>query len=176
MFPKIVELVHGEDGPIIYADLGSSHTDIISSKNVGGSPVIILDHHDPVPTSTPSVFDLNLEYYGFKGKTDFSGSTISYIFSIILDENNFDLSYLTIVGSREIPGDVVGLNAKVLEGALKNNILKKNKRLEIVRFELSVDELFSALQIMGSVGYYRGGPDVGIKVTLEGFSDDSKKF
>ncbi len=176
LFPKIVESVHEEGVPVIYADLGSPHADLISLKNVKGSPTIILDHHDPVPTSTPSVFDLNLEYFGFKGETDFSGSTISYLFSIILDENNFDLSYLAIVGSREIPGDIVGLNAKVLEDALKNNILKKNKRLEIVRFGLSVDELFSALQVMGSVGYYRGGPGVGIKVALEGFSEDSKKF
>ncbi|MCX8189167.1 MAG: hypothetical protein N3F64_05600 [Nitrososphaeria archaeon] len=176
LFPKIVGLLHEKDVPIIYADLGSPHADLISLKNVKGKPSVILDHHDPVPISNPSVFDLNLEYFGFKGETDFSGSTLSYLFSIILDENNFDLSYLAIVGSREIPSEFAGVNTIVLDTALKNNILKKNKYFKIVKLGLSVDELFSALQIFGSVGYYRGGPSVGVKVALEGLSDESKKF
>lgn len=176
LFPKVVGLIHERGLPVIYADLGSPHADLISLKNVKENTIIILDHHDPVPFSNPSVFDLNLEYFGLKGETDFSGSTISYLFSIILDENNFDLSYLAIVGSREIPVEIFGLNAKILETAIKNNILKKNKHLEIIKLGLSVDELFSALQILGSVGYYRSGPDIGIKVALEGFSNESKKF
>ncbi|MEM3385453.1 MAG: DHH family phosphoesterase [Nitrososphaeria archaeon] len=176
LFPIVVELLHKNDVPIIYADLGSPHADLISLKNVKGNTVVILDHHDPVPFSNPSVFDLNLEHFGFKGETDFSGSTISYLFSIILDKNNFDLSYLAVVGSREIPGGFVGLNAQVLETALKNSILKKNKDLEIMKLNLSVDKLFSALQIFGSVGYYRNGPNVGVKVALKGFSEEEKRF
>jgi hypothetical protein len=32
--------------------------------------------------------------------------------------------------------------------------------------------LFSKLQILGAVGYYEGGPEIGIKACLEGLSDD----
>ncbi|MGC8910976.1 MAG: DHH family phosphoesterase [Nitrososphaeria archaeon] len=176
LFPKVVEKIHERGLPVIYADLGSPHAETISLKNRGRSVVLILDHHDPRPCSDTMVFDLNLEYYGFSGERDFSGSTVAYLFSLILDERNFDLSYLALIGSKEIPSGFVGVNAMILEDALEKGVLKRNKKLEVVKLGVSVDELFSVLQILGSVGYYRGGPNTGIKVALEGFSDESKKF
>lgn len=176
LFPKVVERVHEGGLPVVYADLGSPHADTIASKNRGRSVALILDHHDPRPCSDPMVFDLNLEHYGFSGERDFSGSTVAYLFSLVVDEGNFDLSYLALVGSKEIPSGFTGLNAKVLNDALEKGVIKGNRRVEIVKLGLSVDELFSALQILGSVGYYRGGPDVGIKVALEGFSEESRRL
>jgi len=176
LFPKVVEKVHEKGLPVVYADLGSPHADTISSKNCGKNVVLILDHHDPRPCSDPMVFDLNLEHYGFSGERDFSASTVAYLFSLIVDERNFDLSYLALVGSKEIPSGFTGLNARILDDALDKGVLKKDRKIEIVKFSVSIDELFSALQILGSVGYYRGGPNVGIRVALEGFSSESKKF
>ncbi|MBC7091494.1 MAG: DHH family phosphoesterase [Nitrososphaeria archaeon] len=176
LFPKVVEKVHERGLPVVYADLGSPHADTISQKNICRRPVLILDHHDPRPCSDPLIFDLNLEHYGFSGERDFSASTVTYLFSSILEEKNFDLAYLAIVGSKEIPAGYIGLNAKILDEAIRNGVLEKGRQIKVAKLGLSVDELFSALQIYGSVGYYRGGPNVGIRVALEGFSEESKKF
>jgi hypothetical protein len=38
--------------------------------------------------------------------------------------------------------------------------------------KVNVDALFSKLQILGAVGYYEDGPDLGIKACLEGISPE----
>ncbi|MEM2546911.1 MAG: hypothetical protein QXM37_04705, partial [Candidatus Bathyarchaeia archaeon] len=43
---------------------------------------------------------------------------------------------------------------------------------EITRLKVNVDALFSKLQILGAVGYYEDGPDLGIKACLEGISPE----
>jgi len=63
----------------------------------------------------------------------------------------------------------------VLEQALKNGIVqRKDKNFEITKFKIRVNSLFSKLQILGAVGYYEGGPEIGINVCLEGLSKDTK--
>jgi hypothetical protein len=135
-----------------------------------------LDHHDPKPSEDPKVLDLNLENFGFKGETDFSGATCCYLFAKALSNSNLDLSYLALVGSCEIPQGFLGINRMVLEEALKNGIVQqKGKNFEITKFKLRVNSLFSKLQILGAVGYYEGGPEIGINVCLEGLSKEAKE-
>jgi len=177
IYPEVVEDIHKSDGAtIFYSDIGSAHADFISEVNSSRNLTIILDHHDPMPSKDPKVFDLNLEHYGFQGETDFSGATCNYLFAKALNEHNIDLSYLALVGSQEIPGDYVGLNKVVFEESMKNGVVKVvGKRIEIVKLSVRVDDLFAKLQILGAVGYYEGGPELGIQASLEGINDRVKK-
>jgi len=164
------------NGAIIYSDIGSAHADFISSVNAHKNLTIILDHHhDPPEVTNPWVFDLNLERFGFEGDNEFSGATCSYLFAKILNRANIDLSYLAIVGSREIPGDIVGLNKNVLEEAIGNGVVKtEDKRIRIPKLGLSADDLFSKLQILGAVGYYEDGPRLGIQACLGEITEQIK--
>ena len=174
VYPEVIEDLHSKSGKtIFYVDIGSSHADLISQCNKGKNLTIILDHHDPKAAEDPKVFDLNLEHYGFKGETDFSGATCCYLFAKILNRENMDLSYLALVGSLEIPEGFVGINKTVLEEALKGGVVQqKGKSFEITKFKTRINTLFSKLQILGAVGYYEGGPETGIDACLEGLSKE----
>ena len=170
LFPSLVRALHSGSGQaIFYCDIGSPHADLISKMNEGRNLTVILDHHDPRPASDPTVLDLNLEHAGLRGEEDFSGSTACYLFARTLDEANKRFSYLALVGSCEIPVGFKGLNAQVLEEALANGVVERvGKKLMIKALGIGVKELFSMLQILGPVGYYRGGPELGVKACLEG--------
>ncbi|MGB9713527.1 MAG: DHH family phosphoesterase [Candidatus Bathyarchaeales archaeon] len=177
VYTEVIAQLHSKTGQtIFYTDIGSSHADLISELNNARNLTVILDHHDPKPAKDPKVFDLNLEHYGFRGETDFSGATCCYMFAKTLNENNFDLSYLALVGSCEIPEGFSGLNEAVLEEAIKNRIVQqKGKNFEIIKFKTRLDALFSKLQILGAVGYYEGGPEMGIEACLNGISAETEE-
>jgi len=178
VYPEIVEDVHKRRGAtIFYADIGSAHADYISEVNSGKNLTIILDHHhDPPEAKDPAVFDLNLEHWGFEGDTEFSGATCNYLFAKALNKNNADLSYLALVGSREIPAGYVGLNKTVLEEAEKDGIVKvEGDKITIAKLGMRVDDLFAKLQILGAVGYYDSGPKMGVQVCLTGLTAQAKE-
>ena len=176
LYSEIVEDVHAEAGRIIvYVDIGSAHADFISKVNQSRNLTIILDHHDPQLASDPKVFDLNLEHYGFRGETDFSGATCCYLFARTLNPQNTELAYLALVGSCEIPEGFKGLNAMVLEECLRKDLVRpKGKNFEIVKFQTRLDKLFSMLQILGAVGYYENGPWLGVETCLKGATSEVK--
>ncbi len=176
VYTEVIEDVHSKSGQtIFYVDIGSAHADLISEHNKSRNLTVILDHHDPKPSKDPKVLDLNLEHYGFRGETDFSGATCCYLFAKALSESNTDLSYLVLVGSCEIPDGFMGINKIVLEEALKNGVIRqKGKSYEIIKLKMRVDAFFSKLQILGAVGYYDGGPEIGINACLEGLSKEAE--
>jgi len=176
VYTEVIGDVHSKSGQtIFYVDIGSAHADLISEHNKGRNLTIILDHHDPKLSKDPKVLDLNLEHYGFRGETDFSGATCCYLFAKVLSESNVDLSYLVLVGSCEIPDGFMGINKIVLEEALKNGVIRqKGKSYEITKLKMRVDAFFSKLQILGAVGYYDGGPEIGINACLEGLSKEAE--
>jgi len=177
IYPEVVENLHETSNQLIfYVDIGSAHADYISQCNKGKNLVIILDHHDPRISTDPKVYDLNLEHFGFKGETDFSGATCCYLFAKELNGKNFDLSYIALIGSCEIPGGFSSLNKMILEEALKNSIVKPiRKTFEIVKFGIKIDKFFSKLQILGAAGYYENGPMLGIEACLNGLSKEVER-
>jgi len=176
VYTEVIEDLHSKAGQtIFYVDIGSAHADLISEHNKSRNLTVILDHHDPKPSKDPKVLDLNLEHYGFRGETDFSGATCCYLFAKVLSESNVDLSYLVLVGSCEIPDGFMGINKIVLEEALKNGVIQQEgKSFEITKLKMRVDAFFSKLQILGAVGYYDGGPEIGINACLEGLSKEAE--
>lgn len=177
VYPEVIESLHRDKGKIIiYADIGSSHGDLISKYNEGRNLVIILDHHNPQVAEDSKVHDLNPEYYGLRGEEDFSGATCCYLFSKLISKENVDLSYLALVGSCEIPDSFKGLNETVLKEAIEKGIVdRRGQKINIVKLGINVHNLFSKLQILGPVGYYECGPELGIKACLEGISEETKK-
>lgn len=174
-YPEVVQDLHERSGRVIvYSDIGSAHADLISEANAGRNLTIILDHHHNPPDVTDLlVFDLNLERFGFEGDTEFSGATCNYVFSRILNKSNVDLAYLALVASREIPGGIVGLNKTVLDEAVRNKVITaEGEKLRIVKLGVRVDAMFSKLQILGAVGYYEGGPMLGIQACLTGITPE----
>lgn len=172
----VIESLHkGEGAVIFYGDIGSAHADLISECNGGRNLTIILDHHDPRPAVDPQIYDLNLENYGIRGETDFSGATCCYLFAKALNPRNADLSYLALVGSCEIPGGLSGLNRTVLNEAVEKGVVQvAGNKIMVRKFGISIEELFSRLQILGSVGYYQNGPELGIQACLEGITEEVK--
>jgi single-stranded-DNA-specific exonuclease len=173
----VADLHQRANQTVFYCDIGSAHADLISSVNTGRNLTIILDHHhEPPDAIDPLVFDMNLERYGFNGDTEFSGATCSYLFARILNPANTDLSYLALVGSREIPNDLAGLNKTVLDEASMSHVIRiEGRAIKIIKLGMSVDSLFAKLQILGAVGYYENGPELGIQTCIEGMTDDVKK-
>jgi single-stranded DNA-specific DHH superfamily exonuclease len=177
VYTEVITDLHSKEGRIIfYVDIGSSHADLISEYNKGRNLTIILDHHDPKASKDPRVLDLNLENFGFKGETDFSGAACCYLFARTLNEANLDLDYLALVGSCEIPEGYKSINKMILEEAIKNGrVNKKGKSFEIAKFKVNIDALFSKLQILGAAGYYEGGPDLGIETCLKGITKEAEE-
>lgn len=173
VYNEVIADLHSKEGMVFfYVDIGSSHADLISELNNGRNLTIILDHHDPKPSRDEMVLDLNLEHFGFRGETDFSGATCCYLFAKELNSVNSDLGYLALVGSSEIPEGFKAINSMVLREMLENDVIREvGKSLEIPRFGVKVEVLFSKLQVLGAVGYYEGGPDMGIKACLEGIDE-----
>jgi single-stranded DNA-specific DHH superfamily exonuclease len=177
IYPEVVEDLHKrQNGIICYSDIGSAHADYISEVNSSKNLTIILDHHhDPPKATDPMVFDLNLEHYGYEGDTEFSGATCNYLFARVLNKRNIDLSYLALVGSREISAGYEGLNKTVLEEAEQNGVVSvAGHKITITRLGVRVDDLFAKLQILGAVGYYNGGPEMGVQAALSGVTEDIK--
>ncbi|MCW1296073.1 MAG: DHH family phosphoesterase [Candidatus Parvarchaeota archaeon] len=177
LYPEVIENLHKKENRVIfYCDIGSSHANLISNLNKNKNLVIILDHHDFVESDDPNVFDLNLERFSLKGETDFSSSTVCYLFAKLMNHMNMDLSYLALIGSCEIPGDFIKINREIMEEAIKNKILRVDgKKLIINKFNLDIKEVFSMLQVLGPVGYYKNGPELGIKLCFDGLDDEIKE-
>ncbi|MBS7643167.1 DHH family phosphoesterase [Candidatus Bathyarchaeota archaeon] len=178
VYPEVIQNLHSIKNEIIfYCDIGSSHAQFISESNSGRNLVIILDHHDPTPATDPKVHDLNLEHFNFRGETDFSGAACCYLFARAFNSQNRDLVYLALVGSCEIPQGFTGINKQILEEANQEKVVRpKGKTFEITRLGVTLNDLFSILQILGSVGYYKGGPELGIKACLEGITPEIKRL
>ncbi|MEM3522426.1 MAG: DHH family phosphoesterase [Candidatus Bathyarchaeia archaeon] len=184
LFPEVIEKLHSEkDKNIIYTDIGSAHVKRISNVNKSKNFTIILDHHDTEISLDPKVYNINPELYGISGEKEASASTIAYFFAKILDKTNMDLAHLAIIGSAEIPETLIGLNEKALKDALEKKLveIKKSKFREEIKITslgkaISYKRISTLLSVLGSVGYYRNGPEIGISICLEGLKPDLEKI
>ncbi len=177
LFPEIIKDLHAKSGNLyVYADIGSAHAQLISLNNGSKNLTIILDHHDPSKPTDPMVYNINPEFHGMSGESDASASTVAYSFAKTLDRANEELAYLAVIGTVEIPGAIRGLNKQALEdAAMKKQVEIKKTRtgedVKILLFGRSYKRVSTMLSILCSVGYYRNGPEMGMKACLEGFDD-----
>jgi hypothetical protein len=160
---------------IVFTDIGGAHAGYISKLNVDGIPTVILDHHKPEPSSNPSVVNLSPDLYGLNGD-EISASTVAYIFAKMVYPGAEELAHLALIGSAEIPGPLRGLDMEATQDAIRRGFLEPtgrgDYRVKAMGRPLSYRKLSSILSILGSVGYYRGGPMLGLKACLEGLTED----
>src|SRR5216683_410276 len=174
LYPEVVRDVEGGSRRlVVFSDLGSGHVQLLESQNRSTSILVILDHHDTSESRDPLVHNLNPELNGFSGEKDASSSTTAYLFAKTVDPSLVAFAPLAIIGSTEIPGESQGLNKIPIQDAEKTGAVKRTPS-GAVKFDgavpwLSPSRASSILNVLGSVGYYRGGPQLGLSACIKGF-------
>src|SRR3989441_12139810 len=174
LYPEVVKDVEGGSRRlVVFSDLGSGHVQLLESQNRSRSVLIILDHHDTSESRDPLVHNLNPELNGFSGEKDASSSTVAYLFAKTVDPSLVTFAPLAIIGSTEIPGEAQGLDKIPIQDAEKTGAVKRTPSGG-VKFDgavpwLSPSRASSTLNVLGSVGYYRDGPQLGLSACIKGF-------
>jgi single-stranded-DNA-specific exonuclease len=188
-YPGVLEKIFRDRGKIfVFADFAGRIAPRLADLNKGRNLVLVLDHHAAAAAGDPGrhgVHNLDPELYGLKGDRDISASVTCYLFARLLDPRNDDLAALAVLGAVGdrffVSGRLVGVNRQAVEEAAAARLLEVRATAEGERYLLathggaSCRELSTYLDTLGAVGYYRGGPDRGIEVCLEGRSAASDR-
>jgi hypothetical protein len=186
-YPAVLRKVYEQEGRIlIFADFAGRIAPLISELNRGRNLTLLLDHHVAQPSTDPKVHNLDPDLFGLKGDRDISASTTCYLFALELNPANRDLAFVAAVGGVGdgffVDGALVSQNR---DAALE---AERQGRIKIIKQEVgeqymvtgspqvSVAELGDYLDVLGGVGYYQGGPDMGVRVCLEGISPESDRM
>jgi hypothetical protein len=138
-------------------------------------------------STDPLVHNLDPDLFGLKGDRDISGSTTCFLFAKTMDASNADLAPLATIGAVGdeffVDGCLAGENQKAANEAVAQGKLNIRKHDNGERYYLNTpngpvacDELGAYLDTLGAAGYYQKGPDMGIKVCLEGASAESDRM
>ncbi len=124
------------DGPYdcyIFVDIGASMVKYLEDYAKNGKNIIILDHHQSNDDSD-LLIHINPHLCGMDGTSDACGSTLSYIFSVLYDENNWIMYpsfFAGVLGDRQNIDGYKGIN-KILTEYLENvKGLKKTVTLSL---------------------------------------------
>ena len=187
-YPAVLKRVYEQEGRIlIFADFAGRIAPILSELNGGRNLTLILDHHVAEASTDPKVHNLDPDLFGLKGDRDISGSTTCYLFAVTLDPINHDLAPIAAVGAVAdgffVDGRLVSQNRDaaldaVEQGKFRIQEVENGERsfLKNPNGEIPVLEFGDYLDLLGGVGYYHNGPDMGVKVCLEGVSPESDKM
>ncbi|MGD9017128.1 MAG: hypothetical protein PVH30_07075 [Desulfobacterales bacterium] len=180
-YPPVLETIYRDRGALlVFADFAGRIAPFLSDVNQGRNLTIILDHHPAIPATDPCVHNLDPDLFGYRGDRDVSASTTCYRFAECLDPANRDLAYLAVAGAVGdgffVDGRLAGLNRLAAEAAVAGGQLEIRPLPggEAYRFrgpvhDLPVEDLAGDLDLFGGVGYFRGGPETGIRLCMEGY-------
>ena len=187
-YPAVLDKVFEQEGKIlIFADFAGRIAPLLSDLNQGRNLTLILDHHVAEASTDPRVLNLDPDLFGLKGDRDISGSTTCYLFARTLDPANRDMAHIAAVGAVGdgffVDGALVSENRDVAVEAVGQGLL------EIRQHDLGEQYLLNGsagqtdviavgdyLDVLGGVGYYQQGPDMGIRVCLDGVSPQSDRM
>ncbi len=186
--PPIVARIHELfPSTILYVDLGGMAAPMISKVNRGQRFTVILDHHHPGKSTDPEVLNISTESFGLSGEMDISAATAAYLFALVLDEKNRDLAYLGVVGgvgdAHDRGGRLVGENRQALVDSVSQGQVHieedGREHYALTRFRDSLPTAVFATQLttLGAAGFNLGGPDLGVRMCIEGpFQEAQQKF
>ena len=186
-YPAVLRKVYEQEGRIlIFADFAGRIAPLLSDLNKGRNLTLILDHHVAEASTDPKVHNLDPDLFGLKGDRDISASTACYHFAMTLDQANRDLAYIAAIGGVGdgffVDGQLVSQNRDAAVEAEKQGLIEIRKQAVGEQYYLTgakggvpVAELGDYLDVLGGVGYYQGGPGMGVKVCLEGPSPESDR-
>jgi single-stranded-DNA-specific exonuclease len=187
-YPAVLERIFAaNDHLIVLTDFAGRIAPLISDLNRGRNLVLILDHHKAALPTDDRVHLLDPEVFGFRGDRDITASTTCYLFARAWDEANADLAAIATIGAVGdrffVDGRLVGPNREaaletVRQGRLTIEEEGRGERYVFVTptGALPVDLLARDLDTLGGAGYSDGGPEVGIRVCLEGRSIASDRM
>ena len=185
--PPIVARIHDEfPSTIFYVDLGGQAAPVISDANNGRRTTLILDHHHPHKPTDPKVLNISTEFFGLSGDMDISASTAAYFFALELDEGNRDLAYIAVLGAvgdeHNREGGLIKENRDALLHAVEQGQVRIEadtagaEKYSLMRFgdPIPMAPLAISVTTLGGVGYYSDGPDLGVRVCLEGLFPEAQ--
>jgi single-stranded-DNA-specific exonuclease len=137
-------------------------------------------------STDPMVHNLDPDLYGLKGDRDISGSTTCYLFGVTMDAVNRDLAQVAAIGAVAdgffVDGKLVSQNRDaaleaVQQGKMEIREIETGEQylLKSSKGEIPVLEFGDYLDLLGGVGYYQNGPDMGVRACLEGVSPESDR-
>ena len=175
LYPEVVEDIEtGRPRVVAYVDLGSGHIDWLVKANSARNLILVLDHHDTSSIRDPMLHNLNPELYGFSGEKDASSATVAYLFCKAVDTGLSSYAHLATIGSLELPGETRALNLIAIKDAKDQGLVrdsgKGDLKIEAKGMNLTRTRASSLLNVLGSVGYYRNGPEMGIEACTTGFN------
>lgn len=187
-YPAVLRKVYEQTGKaIIFADFAGRIAPLLSELNHGRNLTLILDHHVAEASTDPRVINLDPDLFGLKGDRDISASTTCYLFAVTMDPVNRDLAYIATIGAVGdgffVDGKLVTQNRDVALESVNQGRLEIQTRgagetyfLTNLGTRISCTEFGDYLDLLGGVGYYQGGPDMGVRVCLDGMSPESDRM
>lgn len=187
-YPAVLKKIYEQEGRIlVFADFAGRIAPLLSELNQGRNLTLILDHHVAEASTDPRVHNLDPDFYGLKGDRDISGSTTCYLFAVTLDSVNRDMAHIAAVGAVGdgffVDGQLVSQNREVAMEAVQQGRIEIRKQKTGEQYLLTSSkgpipcvEFGDYLDILGGVGYYQKGPDMGVRVCLEGVSSKSDRM
>jgi single-stranded-DNA-specific exonuclease len=187
-YPAVLKKVFEQEGRLlIFADFAGRIAPMLSELNKGRNLTLILDHHVAEASTDPKVHNLDPDLFGLKGDRDISASTTCYLFALTLNSINRDLAHIAAVGAVGdgffVDGQLVSQNRDVAMEAVQQGLMEIQKHETGERYlltgpngQIPCIELGDYLDILGGVGYYQQGPDMGVKVCLEGVTPESDRM
>jgi single-stranded-DNA-specific exonuclease len=187
-YPALLKQIYEKEGKIlVFTDFAGRIAPMLSELNRGRNLTLILDHHVAEASTDPSVHNLDPDLFGLKGDRDISASTTCYLFARTLNPANRDLAHMAAIGAVGdgffIDGRLVSQNREavmeaVQQGRLEIETHDRGERyvLKSKTGDIPYDDLALYLEILGAAGYYQGGPDMGIRVCLEGKTPGSDRM
>ncbi|MBN1147067.1 MAG: DHH family phosphoesterase [Anaerolineales bacterium] len=188
--PPIVARIHEQfPATIFYVDLGGQAAPVISDANNGRRTTLILDHHHPHQPTDPKVLNISTEFFGLSGDMDISASTAAYFFALEMDKANRDLAYIAVLGAvgdeHDREGSLIKENREALMDAVEQGHVQFDADAQgretytLTRFGdvTPMTPLALTVTTLGGVGYYSDGPDLGVRVCIEGpFPEAQRRF
>jgi single-stranded-DNA-specific exonuclease len=187
-YPAVLKKIYEQEGRIfIFADFAGRIAPLLSELNRGRNLTLILDHHVAEPSTDPRVLNLDPDLFGLKGDRDISASTTCYLFALNMDSVNRDMAHIAAVGAVGdgffVEGHLVSQNREAAMEAVRQGLIEIRKHeigeqylLTSSKGQIPCTELGDYLDILGGVGYYQKGPDMGVRVCLEGVSPESDRM
>lgn len=115
---------------LVVSDMGSAQLDLLEGLPY---PVVILDHHKPIRDSEV-VVHVNPHFAGVDGAREMCGATTTWLFTLLLDDRNWDLAGPAIAGAlgdKQGVGGFIGVNAALIGEAVERKIVVPERRLAL---------------------------------------------
>src|SRR2546428_837419 len=96
-------------------------------------PVVVLTHHKPIRDSE-TIVHINPHLDGVDGAREMCGATTTWLFTLIVDERNWDLAGPALagaIGDKQAVGGFLGVNAALFAEAVDRKVVAPERRLAL---------------------------------------------